>query len=84
MHGRPQIRAADPAKPKLLEIFDSTTRPIRSLRRISLVRPRAGKGHTEIECDPKVWNQVESLIYSKLAPETRDTASAIASQLNPP
>ena len=39
------------------------------------------KAHTEIECDPKVWNQVESLIYSKLPPETRDTASAIRTRL---
>ncbi|HXP16431.1 MAG TPA: hypothetical protein VN868_04980, partial [Terriglobales bacterium] len=31
--------------------------------------------HTQIECDPTVWSQVESLIYSKLAPEAPKTAA---------
>ena len=26
------------------------------------------KAHTQIECDPKVWTQVESLIDSRLPP----------------
>jgi hypothetical protein len=33
------------------------------------------KTHTEIECDPKVWNQVEALIYSKLSPEAPNAAA---------
>jgi len=33
------------------------------------------KAHTEIECDPKVWSQVESLIYKKLSPEAHTTAT---------
>jgi hypothetical protein len=27
------------------------------------------KSHTEIECDPWVWAQVESLIQSRLPPQ---------------
>ena len=33
------------------------------------------KSHIEIECDPKVWAQVESLIQLKLSPENRKAAA---------
>jgi hypothetical protein len=35
------------------------------------------KAHTQIECDPKVWSQVDSLIRSKLPPLER--AAAVSS-----
>jgi hypothetical protein len=75
IHGRPQIRAADPAKTEIVGNFrfDYKTNPI-SCEGYPWFDRVLVKAHTEIECDPKVWDQVESLIYSKLAPETRDTA----------
>lgn len=76
VHGRPQIQAADPARTEILGNFryDYKSNPVRCegypwYDRILV------KAHTEIECDPKVWGQVESLIYSKLAPEASKTAA---------
>jgi len=75
VHGRSQIRAADPDRTQIVGNFrfDYKAHPIRCegypwFDRL-LVRT-----HTEIECDPKVWNQVESLIYSKLSPQASTTA----------
>jgi hypothetical protein len=66
-HGRPAIRAADPARTRILGNFrqDYTAKPIRCdaypwWNRVFM------KSHIEIECDPQVWKQVESLIRSKL------------------
>jgi hypothetical protein len=83
VHGRPVIRAADPAKTEIVGNFrfDYKANPI-SCQGYPWFDRVLVKAHTEIECDPKVWNQVESLIYSKLAPETRDTA-ARSPELNP-
>ena len=67
LHGEPQIRPADPKHTRILGDFqfDYKGNPIDCKHypwydRL-LMRP-----HTEIECDPKVWTQVESLIESKL------------------
>lgn len=72
LHGRPAIRAADPARTKILGNFrqDYAAKPIRCQSypwwdRIFM------KSHVEIECDPRVWKQVESLIRSKLPPPAR-------------
>src|ERR1700730_3439313 len=76
VHGRPRIRAADPERTEIVGNyrFDYKANPIRCdgypwFDRI-LVR-----SHTEIECDPSVWSQVESLIHSKLSPEAPNTAA---------
>jgi hypothetical protein len=76
VHGRPQIRAADPVHTEILGNFryDYGAKPIRCegypwFDRILV------KAHTEIECDPKVWSRVESLIYKKLSPEAPATAA---------
>jgi hypothetical protein len=76
VHGRPQIRAADPARTEILGNFryDYKTQPVRC-EGYPWFDNILVKAHTEIECDPKVWNQVESLIYEKLLPETRNTAT---------
>ncbi len=76
IHGRPAIRAADPDRTEIVGNFrfDYSAHPIQCDGYPWFDRVLV-KAHTEIECDPKVWNQVESLIYSKLPPETRDTAT---------
>ena len=76
IHGRPAIRAADPGRTEIVGNFrfDYSANPIRCEGYPWFDRVVV-KAHTEIECDPKVWNQVEALIYSKLPPETRDTAA---------
>jgi hypothetical protein len=72
LHGRPEIRAADPEHTRIIGNFrfDYKANPVRCdqypLRDRIFTRT-----HTEIECDPKVWGQVESLIRSKLPTEAR-------------
>jgi hypothetical protein len=34
------------------------------------------KSHVEIECDPRVWKQVESLIRAKLPPPKRAASAS--------
>jgi len=76
VHGRPQIRAADPAHTEILGNFryDYKAKPI-SCEGYPWFDRILVKAHTEIECDPKVWSQVESLIYQKLSPEAPATAT---------
>jgi hypothetical protein len=73
LHGEPQIRPADTARTRILGnfrftyaggIYNCTDYPWYA--RIFM------KTHTQIECDPKVWNQVESLIRSHLPPPAKD------------
>ena len=76
IHGRPGISAANPDRTEIVGNFrfDYAAHPIQCEGYPWFDRVLV-KAHTEIECDPKVWNQVESLIYSKLPPEARDTAA---------
>jgi len=76
VHGRPQIRAADPVRTEILGNFryDYRANPI-SCEGYPWFDRFLVKAHTEIECDPKVWSQVESLIYNKLSPEAHTTAT---------
>jgi hypothetical protein len=71
LHGRPQIRAADPTRTHIIGNFrmDYKTNPLRCDQYPWWDRFFT-KAHTEMECDPKVWAQVESLIQSRL-PQSR-------------
>ncbi len=70
LHGQPQIRAADPARTHIIGNFrfDYKTHPI-DCKQYPWWNRVFMKPHTEIECDPKVWTQVESLIRSHLPPQ---------------
>jgi hypothetical protein len=77
VHGRPQIRAADPEHTEIVGNFrfDYSQNPVNCdgypwFNHV-FIRP-----HIEIECDPKVWNQVEALIQSKLSPPIQGTIIA--------
>jgi hypothetical protein len=72
LHGQAQIRAANPEHTRILGNFrsDYKTKPLTCGQypwwdRIFM------KSHIQIECDPAVWNQVESLIRSNLSLEAR-------------
>ncbi|HEV2196967.1 MAG TPA: hypothetical protein VGR55_15380 [Candidatus Acidoferrum sp.] len=71
IHGRPEIRAADPAKTQILGNFrfDYKENPIHCTEYPWYDRTFA-KTHTEIECDPAVWARVESLIRQQISPAT--------------
>jgi hypothetical protein len=67
LHGRREIRAADAARTRILGNFrfDYETSPV-MCKGYPWYASLLWKTHIEIECDPKVWGQVESLIRSKL------------------
>jgi hypothetical protein len=67
LHGETQIRAADPARTQILGNykFDYKTHPIRCDQYPWYDRFFM-RAHIEIECDPNVWDRVETLIRSKL------------------
>ncbi len=69
LHGRPKIHAADETRTRILGNFrfDYKLKPVRCDKYPWYDRVFA-KSHTEMECDPVVWNQVETLIRSKLPP----------------
>jgi hypothetical protein len=76
VHGRAAIRAADPARTKIIGNFrfEYKTSSYACIEypwydRI-FVKP-----HTQIECDPKVWKQVEALIRALLPPATSDEST---------
>jgi len=72
LHGQAQIRAADPARTRILGNFrsDYKTKPL-SCGQYPWWDRIFMKSHIQIECDPAVWNQVESLIRSNLSLEAR-------------
>ncbi len=71
LHGQSRIRAANPARTHIIGNFrfDYKVNPIKCKQYPWYDRVFM-KSHTEIECDPKVWTQVESLIHAQL-PEQR-------------
>jgi hypothetical protein len=72
LHGQAQIRAANPARTRILGNFrsDYKTKPL-SCGQYPWWDRLFMKPHIQIECDPAVWSQVESLIRSNLSLEAR-------------
>lgn len=76
LHGHRKIRAADPTHTQIIGNFrfDYKKSSLKCsdypwYNRIFV------KAHTQIECDPIVWNQVESLIRSNLPPQPAQSTS---------
>jgi hypothetical protein len=67
IHGTPEIRAADATRTHILGNYklDYNAHPIRCDQYPWYARFLV-RTHVEIECDPSVWGQVETLIRSKL------------------
>ena len=76
LHGEPEIQAADPSRTKILGNFryeyDDKNVPCENYPWWDRYLVRQ---HTEIECDPAVWNRVDSLIRSKLPPPVQASAA---------
>lgn len=66
-HGEPTIRAADPARTHIIGNyrFEYSANPIRCDQYPWWTR-LVMKSHIEIECDPRVWTQVESMIRERI------------------
>lgn len=71
VHGRPDIHAADPARTKIIGNFrfDYKNSSLNCAEYPWYDRYIV-KPHTQIECDPAIWSQVESLIRTSLLPVT--------------
>jgi len=80
LHGRSEIRAEDPERTHILGNYQFRYRE----RHITCDSPYPWynrvfmHAHTEIECDPDVWDKVEALIRAKLPPAEPGTSSAQA------
>jgi hypothetical protein len=76
LHGQSEIRAADASRTRILgnlrSDYSSNPLPCEKYPWYDRVFARQ---HTEIECDPAVWNQVETLIRSKLPPARTSPAA---------
>jgi pimeloyl-ACP methyl ester carboxylesterase len=71
LHGRTEIRAADPTHTKILGNFRYSYTKLPTECNAYPWHTRVfTMTHTAIECDPKVWSQVESLIREELGPTT--------------
>ncbi len=72
LHGQPKIHAADPARTRILGNFrsDYKSKPF-ACGQYPWWDRAFMKPHIQIECDPAVWTQVESLIRSNLSLEAR-------------
>lgn len=69
VHGQTAIRAADPSRTKIIGNFqfDYKTTPY-TCNEYPWYDHIFVKAHTQIECDPKVWQQAEDLIRAQLPP----------------
>jgi hypothetical protein len=76
LRGHHDIRAADPARTRIIGNFrfDYETSPLKCSEYPWYDRVFV-KSHTQIECDPTIWGQVESLIRSNLPPVTPSGSS---------
>lgn len=75
LHGKSEIRAADPAHTRILGNFRSDYKSKSfSCGQYPWYDRAFMKPHIQIECDPAVWKQVESLIRSNLSLEARSKA----------
>jgi len=77
LHGKTKIHAADATRTKILGNFrmEYKTKGVRC-EKFPWYDGVFMKYHTEIECDPAVWNQVESLIRAKLPPAGESEAAS--------
>jgi hypothetical protein len=70
LHGEPAIRAADPTRTRIIGnfLFDYAKSPY-NCSKYPWYDRAFSKAHTQIECDPKVWEQVEALIRTEISSE---------------
>lgn len=81
LHGRRTIRAVDPAKTQIVGNFQLEYRDHHvQCRQYPWYARAFMRPHIEIENDPRVWNQIKTMIQAKL-PDTHITdATALASR----
>jgi hypothetical protein len=85
LHGQPQIHAANPARTRILGNFrsDYSSKPF-SCGQYPWYDRIFMKSHIQIECDPAIWSQVESLIRSNLSLEAHLPSAGEANSIVSP
>ncbi|MFZ0523556.1 MAG: hypothetical protein WAL95_21190 [Candidatus Acidiferrales bacterium] len=75
LHGRSTIRAADPKRTHVIGNFRFAygAKPIACEAAYPWWDRLVMQQHIAIECDPKVWHEMESLIRATLSPTNRST-----------
>lgn len=78
VHGRTRIVAADPARTRILGNlrFKYEQEPA-ECRAYPWYDKFFFKGHTAIECDPRVWSQIDSLIRNRLPSPPKPSESSV-------
>lgn len=75
LHGRNEIRAADPAATQILGNFRITYKDIPAeCSAYPWYERKFIKTHIAIECDPQLWNRIEGLIRDSLGQPANETA----------
>lgn len=76
IHGRPQIRAADNSKTRILGNYrlDYKKNPVRC-EGYSWFDRYVTPDHMQSECDPHIWSQVEELMRQRMMPQSPGVAS---------
>jgi hypothetical protein len=81
IHGRSKIIATDPARTDVLGNFRSEyQKEPAECHAYPWYDRFFFKGHTSIECDPRVWSQVRTLIDAQITPPLRSAQTKVATQ----
>ena len=84
LHGRPAITAADPLRTKILGNVRLTyEKAPPECRAYPWYDRLLFKGHTAIECDPRVWSEVERLIELRLPGLRQSAPNLLATGVTP-
>jgi hypothetical protein len=72
IHGRREIRAADPMRTEILGNyrFDYRQTPIHCQSTLSWYDRLLTPGHAQTECDPRLWGEVEALVRQHIEPQS--------------
>jgi len=82
LHGRTKITAADPSRTMILGNFRFTyEKEPAECRAYPWYDRLVFKGHTAIECDPRVWSQIETLIQMRLPPVPQPAQTQVAARV---
>jgi pimeloyl-ACP methyl ester carboxylesterase len=78
IHGRREIRAADPARTEILGNyrFDYRQTPVHCQDALSWYDRVLTPGHAQSECDPHLWGEVEALVRQRLEPPANIATAA--------
>ena len=81
LHGQRKITAADPSHTRILGNFLFTyDKEPGECHSYPWYNRLLFKGHTSIECDPRVWSQINSLIQLHLPAPSRVSASKVETE----